>query len=45
MRRCKKLHKERRKIHNIIIEGIGLTLRKRGFPATEQLKAKPDRRK
>ena len=45
MRRCGKPHKERRKNPHNIIEGIGLTLRKRGFPATEQLKAKPDRRK
>jgi hypothetical protein len=30
---------ERRKIHDLIIEGIGLALRKRGYPALDDLKA------
>jgi hypothetical protein len=30
---------ERRKIHDLIIEGIGLALRKRGYPPIEDVKA------
>jgi hypothetical protein len=31
--------KERCKIHDIVLQGIGLALRKRGYPPIEQLKA------
>jgi hypothetical protein len=31
---------ERRKIHDVVIEGIGLALRKRGFPPIDELKVK-----
>jgi hypothetical protein len=31
--------KERRKIHDVVLEGIGLALRKRGYPPAEELKA------
>jgi hypothetical protein len=31
--------KERCKIHDVVLEGIGLALRKRGYPPMEQLKA------
>jgi hypothetical protein len=31
--------KERRKIHDLVIEGIGLALRKRGYPSIDALKA------
>jgi hypothetical protein len=30
---------ERCKIHNLVMEGIGLALRKRGYPALDDLKA------
>jgi hypothetical protein len=30
---------ERCKIHDIVMEGIGLALRKRGYPALDDLKA------
>jgi hypothetical protein len=30
---------ERCKIHDLVIEGVGLALRKRGYPAIEELKA------
>ncbi len=36
--------KERRKIHDIVLEGIELALRKRGYPAIEHLQAKPKRK-
>jgi hypothetical protein len=29
---------ERCKIHDLVMEGIGLALRKRGYPAMEELK-------
>ena len=31
--------KERRKIHDLVLEGIGLALRKRGYPPIDDLKA------
>jgi len=31
--------KERCKIHDVVLEGIGLALKKRGYPAAEELKA------
>ena len=31
--------KERRKIHDLVMEGIGLALRKRGYPPIDDLKA------
>lgn len=31
--------KERCKIHDVVLEGIGLALRKRGYPPAEELKA------
>ena len=31
--------KERCKIHDLVIEGIGLALRKRGYPSIDALKA------
>ena len=31
--------KERGKIHDVVMEGIGLALRKRGYPALDDLKA------
>jgi hypothetical protein len=31
--------KERRKIHDLVMEGIGLALRKRGYPVLDDLKA------
>jgi len=31
--------KERRKIHDVVLQGIELALRKRGYPPIEQLKA------
>ena len=31
--------KERRKIHELVLEGIGLALRKRGYPPIDDLKA------
>ena len=31
--------KERCKIHDVVLEGIWLALRKRGYPPMEQLKA------
>ena len=31
--------KERCKIHDVVMEGIGLALRKRGYPALDDLKA------
>jgi hypothetical protein len=31
--------KERCKIHDLVMEGIGLALRKRGYPAVDDLKA------
>ena len=31
--------KERRKIHDLVMEGIGLALRKRGYPTIDALKA------
>jgi hypothetical protein len=30
---------ERCKIHDVVLEGIGLALRKRGYPAPDDLKA------
>jgi hypothetical protein len=30
--------KERSKIHDLIMEGVGLALRKRGYPSIEELK-------
>jgi hypothetical protein len=30
---------ERRKIHDIIMEGIGAALKKRGYPSVDDLKA------
>jgi len=35
--------KERRKIHDVVLEGIGLALRKRGYSPMEQLKARKRR--
>ena len=32
-------YNERRKIHDLVMEGIGLALRKRGYPAVDDLKA------
>ena len=34
---------ERRKIHDIVMEGIGLALRKRNYPALDVLKASKKR--
>jgi hypothetical protein len=31
--------KERRKIHDLVMEGIGLALRKRGYPSVDDLKS------
>lgn len=31
--------KERLKIHDIVVEGIGLALRKRGYPSIDDLKS------
>ena len=31
--------KERSKIHDVVMEGIGLALRKRGYPSIDELKA------
>ncbi len=36
--------KERRRIHDLVMEGIGLALRRRGYPPIEELKAKPERK-
>ena len=36
--------KERRRIHDLVMEGIGLALRRRGYPPIEGLKAKPERK-
>jgi hypothetical protein len=35
--------KERCKIHDLVMEGIGLALRKRGYPAVGNLKASKKR--
>jgi hypothetical protein len=35
---------ERAKIHELLMEGIGLALRKRGYPAMQELKAKYQRK-
>jgi hypothetical protein len=35
---------ERRKIHDIILEGLELALRKRGYQSMEDLKAKSERK-
>jgi hypothetical protein len=35
--------KERCKIHDLVMEGIGLALRKRGYPAIDALKARRKR--
>jgi hypothetical protein len=32
-------YEERVKIHDLIMEGVGLTLRKRGYPPIEKLRA------
>jgi len=31
--------KERAKIHDVVMEGVGLALKKRGYPAIDDLKA------
>jgi hypothetical protein len=31
---------ERCKIHDVVLEGVGLALRKRGYPPIDELKAK-----
>jgi hypothetical protein len=31
---------ERRKIHDVVIEGIGMALKKRGYPPIDELKPK-----
>ena len=36
---------ERRKIHDVLIEGVELALRKRGYPALAEMKAKWERKK
>ena len=36
--------KERRKIHDIVLDGIELALRRRGYSSIEHLKAKFDRK-
>ena len=36
--------KERRKIHDIVLEGIELALRRRGYPPIERPKVKPERK-
>jgi hypothetical protein len=35
---------ERRKIHDLLIEGVELTLKKRGYPALADMKAKWQRK-
>jgi hypothetical protein len=35
--------KERSKIHDVIMEGIGLALKRRGYPAFDDLKARKKR--
>jgi hypothetical protein len=32
--------KERCKIHDVVLDGIGLALRKRGYPSVDDLKAR-----
>jgi hypothetical protein len=34
---------ERCKIHDVVLEGIGLALRKRGYPSVDDLKARKKR--
>ena len=36
--------KERVKIHDIVLEGIELALRRRGYPPIDGLKVKPERK-
>jgi hypothetical protein len=36
---------ERRKIHDLLIEGVELALKKRGYPALADMKAKWERKK
>jgi hypothetical protein len=36
---CKIAFEERLKIHDVVLEGIDLTLRRRGYPSVESLKA------
>jgi hypothetical protein len=33
-------YEERRKIHDLILEGIGAALKKRGYPAVDELRRK-----
>ena len=35
--------KERCKIHDVVLEGIGLALKKRGYPSVDNLKARKKR--
>jgi hypothetical protein len=35
--------KERCKIHDLIMEGVGMALRKRGYPAMDDLKSSKQR--
>jgi hypothetical protein len=35
---------ERRKIHDLLIEGVELALKKRGYPAPAEMKAKRQRK-
>jgi hypothetical protein len=35
--------KERRKIHDVVLQGIDLALRKRGYPSVDDLKARKKR--
>jgi hypothetical protein len=37
--------KERAKIHDLVLEGIELALRKRGYPSIDDLKAKFERKR
>jgi hypothetical protein len=36
---------ERRKIHDLLIEGVELALKKRGYPTLAQLKVKSERKR
>ena len=36
---------ERRKIHDLLMEGVELALKKRGYPALADIKAKWERKK